>query len=93
MSCRVFGRQLEEEALNILAEAARARGVSEIRAAFVPTEKNGVIADLFPRLGFAPDGRGALDALPRGARRAAPPAFAARRPRDRPMTDQESSAR
>ena len=54
MSCRVFGRQLEEEALNILAETARARGVSGIRAAFVPTEKNGVIADLFPRLGFAP---------------------------------------
>ena len=54
MSCRVFGRQLEEEALNILAEAARARGVTEIRAAFVPTEKNGVIAGLFPRLGFAP---------------------------------------
>ncbi|HRO13431.1 MAG TPA: methoxymalonyl-ACP biosynthesis protein FkbH, partial [Amaricoccus sp.] len=58
MSCRVFGRQLEEEALNILAETARARGVAEIRAAFVPTEKNGVIADLFPRLGFAPTGEG-----------------------------------
>ena len=70
MSCRVFGRQLEEEALNILAEAARARGVTEIRAAFVPTEKNGVIADLFPRLGFAPaPAGGALDAFPRGARR------------------------
>ena len=54
MSCRVFGRQLEEEALNILAEAAAARGVAEIRARLVPTEKNGVIADLFPRLGFAP---------------------------------------
>ena len=58
MSCRVFGRQLEEEALNILAETARARGVSGIRAAFVPTERNGVIADLFPRLGFAPAGEG-----------------------------------
>jgi FkbH-like protein len=58
MSCRVFGRQLEEEALNILAEAARARGVSEIRARFVPTGKNGVVADLFPRLGFSPAGEG-----------------------------------
>ena len=58
MSCRVFGRQLEEEALNILAETARARAVSEIRARLVPTEKNGVIADLFPRLGFAPAGEG-----------------------------------
>ena len=69
MSCRVFGRQLEEEALNILAEAARARGVSEIRAAFVPTEKNGVIADLFPRLGFAPAGEGGAGRFPRAARR------------------------
>jgi FkbH-like protein len=58
MSCRVFGRQLEDEALNILADLARARGVTAIRAAFVPTPKNGVIADLFPRLGFRPDGEG-----------------------------------
>jgi FkbH-like protein len=65
MSCRVFGRQLEDEALNILADLARARGVTAIRAAFVPTPKNGVIADLLPRLGFRPDGAGwtlALDA-------------------------------
>ena len=71
MSCRVFGRQLEEEALNILAEAARARGVAEIRAAFVPTEKNGVIADLFPRLGFAParrEGRWTLSLAAHAAR-------------------------
>ena len=58
MSCRVFGRQLEEEALNALVEAARARGAAAIHAAFVPTAKNGVIADLFPRLGFAPAGEG-----------------------------------
>lgn len=58
MSCRVFGRQLEEEALNILAETARARGVTEIRAAFVPTAKNAVVADLFPRLGFVSAGEG-----------------------------------
>jgi FkbH-like protein len=58
MSCRVFGRQLEEEALNILVEAARARGAPAIHAAFVPTPKNGVIADLFPRLGLTPAGEG-----------------------------------
>jgi FkbH-like protein len=58
MSCRVFGRQLEDEALNILVEAARARGASAIHAALVPTPKNGVIAELFPRLGFAPAGEG-----------------------------------
>jgi predicted enzyme involved in methoxymalonyl-ACP biosynthesis len=52
MSCRVFGRQLEDEALNIAVEAARAAGATAIRAGFVPTEKNGVIGDLFPKLGF-----------------------------------------
>jgi FkbH-like protein len=52
MSCRVFGRQLEDEALNIAVEAARVAGAQTIRAGFVPTEKNGVIGDLFPKLGF-----------------------------------------
>ena len=56
MSCRVFGRQLEDEALNILVEAARARGVRRLRAAFVPTPKNAVIKDLFMKLGFTREG-------------------------------------
>ena len=53
MSCRVFGRELEHEALNIAVEAARSRGIQEIHATFMPTAKNGVVADLFTRLGFA----------------------------------------
>jgi FkbH-like protein len=52
MSCRVFGRQLEDEAMNIAVECARARGAMALLARFVPTAKNGVIRDLFPRLGF-----------------------------------------
>ena len=56
MSCRVFGRQLEDAALDILVEAARGRGVRRLRAAFVPTPKNAVIKDLFMKLGFIPDG-------------------------------------
>jgi len=59
MSCRVFGRQLEDEALNIAVEASRARGARQLRARFVPTKKNGVIAELFPRLGFAAAGAAA----------------------------------
>src|SRR5262249_1394180 len=43
MSCRVFGRELEHEILNIVVEAARERGVRGLRADFVPTKKNGVI--------------------------------------------------
>jgi FkbH-like protein len=54
MSCRVFGRELEFEAMNIAVEAARRRGVRSIRAAYIPTKKNAVISNLFPSLGFAP---------------------------------------
>ena len=54
MSCRVFGRQLEDEAMNIAVEHARARGARSIVARFVPTERNGVIGLLFPGLGFKP---------------------------------------
>jgi FkbH-like protein len=52
MSCRVFGRELEFEAMNIAVETARSRGVRAFRASYIPTKKNGVISDLYPRLGF-----------------------------------------
>jgi FkbH-like protein len=52
MSCRVFGRELEFEAMNIAVEAARGRGVRSFRASYIPTKKNGVISDLYARLGF-----------------------------------------
>src|SRR5208283_4492175 len=41
MSCRVFGRQLEFEAMNIAVEAARARGARALIANYIPTAKNG----------------------------------------------------
>ncbi len=53
MSCRVFGRQLEFEAMNIAVAAARARGVTALVADYFPTSKNNVISALFPTLGFA----------------------------------------
>ena len=52
MSCRVFGRQLEFEAMNIAVETARRRGVGAFRADYVPTTKNRVISELYPNLGF-----------------------------------------
>jgi FkbH-like protein len=54
MSCRVFGRQLEFEAMNIAVEQARRRGIKALRAAYIPTPKNGVISELYPSLGFSP---------------------------------------
>jgi FkbH-like protein len=53
MSCRVFGRQLEFEAMNIAVEAARQRGTRAIIADYIATSKNNVISVLYPSLGFA----------------------------------------
>ncbi len=52
MSCRVFGRQLEHEAMNIAVETARSRGARRLVADFVPTAKNAVIGELYAQLGF-----------------------------------------
>jgi len=54
MSCRVFGRQLEHETMNIAVESARARGAHGLRADLIATAKNGVIKDLYGGLGFSP---------------------------------------
>lgn len=53
MSCRVFGRDLEFEAMNILVEAAAQLGVATVRATYIPTARNGAISELFGTLGFA----------------------------------------
>lgn len=55
MSCRVFGRQLEHEVMNIAVESARQAGVRAICATYLPTPKNGVIRDLYSKLGFQAD--------------------------------------
>jgi FkbH-like protein len=55
MSCRVFGRQLEDEAMNILVEICRDKGVQKLRADYLPTAKNAVVKDLFSALGFSPE--------------------------------------
>ena len=52
MSCRVFGRQLEREAMNIAVETARRIGVRAFRADYIPTPKNSVIKELYSTLGF-----------------------------------------
>ena len=52
MSCRVFGRDLETEALNIAVELADRSGARKLVAAYVPTPKNAVVSELFQKLGF-----------------------------------------
>jgi FkbH-like protein len=55
MSCRVFGRQLEHEAMNIAVEIAGRMGVRVFRADYIPTSKNGVVKELYRTLGFSLD--------------------------------------
>jgi FkbH-like protein len=52
MSCRVFGRELEYEVMNIAVEAARERGARTFRADYIPTSKNSVVKELYQTLGF-----------------------------------------
>ena len=53
MSCRVFGRQLEDEIMNIVVEAVRGIGVRTLFADYVPTGRNKVISELFSGLEFS----------------------------------------
>jgi FkbH-like protein len=56
MSCRVINRTAEEFFFNALCTEARARGIEHLVGCFVPTAKNGLVQDLYKRLGFAPRG-------------------------------------
>ncbi|MBS0631863.1 MAG: HAD family hydrolase [Verrucomicrobia bacterium] len=57
MSCRVLGRQAEEFMIATLLAAAQERGIARVRGRYLPTAKNGMVADLFPRLGFVEESR------------------------------------
>jgi FkbH-like protein len=53
MSCRVLKRQVEEEVVNEMARLAARLGAKRIAAWYLPTAKNGMVRDLYPRMGFA----------------------------------------
>ena len=52
MSCRVLGRQVEEEVINQLSMIAHERGFARIIGEYIPTAKNGMVRDLYQRMGF-----------------------------------------
>lgn len=52
MSCRVIGRTLELSVLERLAADAGRRGLKRLRGLIVPTDRNGVVRDLYERAGF-----------------------------------------
>ena len=69
MSCRVIGRGVEALVLAELAARATARGCARVEGAYVPTERNGMVAGLYARLGMAetgcePDGTARFWAAP-----------------------------
>ncbi len=53
MSCRVLGRRVEEACLNALVAACQSRGIKRLAGVYKPTEKNSMVRDLYPRLGFS----------------------------------------
>jgi FkbH-like protein len=52
MSCRVIGRTVEAEMLAHLSRRALDRGCSVLRGRYIPTAKNALVRDIFPRFGF-----------------------------------------
>lgn len=54
MSCRVIGRGVEEFMFRDLVESAHAAGASTIRASYIPSARNQLVAQLLPNLGFVP---------------------------------------
>ena len=54
MSCRVLKRGMEHFTLNTIVRYARENGFTHIVGEYLPTAKNGMVADHYLRLGFSP---------------------------------------
>lgn len=74
MSCRALGRGVEDALLSYVVSRARARGCTTVRGRYIPTQKNGQVADFYAHHHFVRRGDGSneweLDA--EGAARTAP---------------------
>ena len=53
MSCRVLKRGMENFTLNTIVEYAKVNGYKKIIGEYLPTQKNGMVAEHYPSLGFA----------------------------------------
>jgi len=54
MSCRVLGRGVESATLNVVAAQALVRGAGRLIGVYRPTERNGMVAEHYAKLGFKP---------------------------------------
>jgi FkbH-like protein len=52
MSCRVLGRQVEQAMLSKVRDEAQKAGVRRVVGTYIPTAKNGMVADHYGKLGF-----------------------------------------
>jgi FkbH-like protein len=52
MSCRVLGRRVEEAMLMRVGGAAAMRGIKRLVGTYIPTAKNGMVAEHYAKLGF-----------------------------------------
>ena len=55
MSCRVLGRKVEDAALQEIIKAAKNQGIEKLIGIYLPTERNGLVADHYSKLGFTLD--------------------------------------
>ncbi len=53
MSCRVLKREMELAMLDGVAERARENGIANLIGTYIPTAKNGMVADHYEKLGFS----------------------------------------
>ena len=56
MSCRVLGRGVEEACSDLLVQQARKMGATALVGRYKPTAKNGMVAEHYAKLGYAPTG-------------------------------------
>lgn len=66
MSCRVLKRGMENFTLNTIVTYAQSKGYRKIIGEYLPTAKNGMVAEHYPQLGFVsspelPEGQWLLD--------------------------------
>ena len=57
MSCRVLKREMEKAMLDALVERARARGIRRLLGLYIPSARNGMVADFYPDSASTPSPR------------------------------------
>jgi len=53
MSCRVLNREMELAMFDSLVEQCQTRGIRKIKGVYIPSKKNGMVADHYLKLGFS----------------------------------------